>query len=616
MNSSVSRFLLAANRKFQAFEEDVEKNWNGEFFFVQGADTQFGLIARELENKNVITWEKEIELTEKIIDQINQMRPKPRFFVICGDLCDAMPDTELAMRKQQEADFKKLFEKLDKDIPLICICGNHDVGNTPTKETVQLYKSSFGDDYFSFWCGGILFLAINSQFFFDSSKVPDLAIEQEKWIEKKLTEAENKRIIVFQHIPWFLKSDDEEDNYFNIGINLRQKWLDKFKKAGVEGIFCGHYHRNAGGVYNGMQVVVTSAVGGQLGDDKSGARIIKVQSHCIEHKYYEINLKSNDETVKELENLKGFIGVGESPAKDEVSVTKSRVSFFVDDNGKKTGQLKLKNEVDKNGKVVAKVQEEVGVVNNKGEPPQSMTKTEIEIPSKGIHDFFVKTGPRAKGSQGKTVDRQNEVEKNNFSGGIGYGPLDMAEYIYWTGDEKNVALMIEQFLQKGLISRQEAINFLQSIKLNLDFMEARDKNLQKFDKKSLLNVAKSSSYELPMSPVNYEKTDQEYNKLRNSIAFDPKPSKSAFKASSGSNDNEEAMERLRLADQLYKEYSLEEIIYQLAKVMFTQSLGKGNTEAQNALHKLVTFFQKEVKNGQVSRNLERKLLGKELFLKA
>lgn len=64
----------------------------------------------------------------------------------------------------------------------------------------------------------------------------------------------------------------------------------------------------------------------------------------------------------------------------------------------------------------------------------------------------------------------------------------MAEYIYWTGDEKNVALMIEQFLQKGLISRQEAINFLQSIKLNLDFMEARDKNLQKFDKKSLLNA--------------------------------------------------------------------------------------------------------------------------------
>lgn len=68
--------------------------------------------------------------------------------------------------------------------------------------------------------------------------------------------------------------------------------------------------------------------------------------------------------------------------------------------------------VDKNGKVVAKVQEEVGVVNNKGEPPQSMTKTEIEIPSKGIHDFFVKTGPRAKGSQGKTVDRQNEVRNS------------------------------------------------------------------------------------------------------------------------------------------------------------------------------------------------------------
>lgn len=65
-----------------------------------------------------------------------------------------------------------------------------------------------------------------------------------------------------------------------------------------------------------------------------------------------------------------------------------------------------------------------------------------------------------------------------------YSPLDMAEYIYWTGDEKNVALMIEELLEEGLMSRQEAINFLQSVKHNLDFMQARDKGLQKVDKKA------------------------------------------------------------------------------------------------------------------------------------
>lgn len=40
-------------------------------------------------------------------------------------------------------------------------------------------------------------------------------------------------------------------------------------------------------------------------------------------------------------------------------------------------------------------------------------------------------------------------------------------------------------------------------------------------------------------------------------------------------DYEELLERLKVADFLYTEYSLEEVIYQLAKVMFAQSLTKG-----------------------------------------
>lgn len=40
-------------------------------------------------------------------------------------------------------------------------------------------------------------------------------------------------------------------------------------------------------------------------------------------------------------------------------------------------------------------------------------------------------------------------------------------------------------------------------------------------------------------------------------------------------DYDEVLERLRVADYLYTEYSLEEVIYQLAKVMFSQSLNRG-----------------------------------------
>ena len=28
---------------------------------------------------------------------------------------------------------------------------NHDVGNQPTKESIEKYTDNFGDDYFSFW---------------------------------------------------------------------------------------------------------------------------------------------------------------------------------------------------------------------------------------------------------------------------------------------------------------------------------------------------------------------------------------------------------------------------------------------------------------------------------
>ena len=60
-------------------------------------------------------------------------------------------------------------------------------------------------------------------------------------------------------------------------------------------IFCGHYHRNAGGFYNGIEQVVTSAIGAQLGNDESGIRIVNVSEDKITHEY--VNLENGDETT-------------------------------------------------------------------------------------------------------------------------------------------------------------------------------------------------------------------------------------------------------------------------------------------------------------------------------
>lgn len=54
----------------------------------------------------------------------------------------------------------------------------------------------------------------------------------------------------------------------------------------VRAVFCGHYHRNAGGFYKDLELIVTSAVGCQLGTDKPGFRVVKLDDTSIKHKYY------------------------------------------------------------------------------------------------------------------------------------------------------------------------------------------------------------------------------------------------------------------------------------------------------------------------------------------
>ena len=41
-----------------------------------------------------------------------------------------------------------------------------------------------------------------------------------------------------------------------------------------------------------------------------------------------------------------------------------------------------------------------------------------------------------------------------------YTPQDIAEYIFWTGDERRIALALNDFLQDQLVSKQSKMSFL------------------------------------------------------------------------------------------------------------------------------------------------------------
>nr|XP_047920119.1 serine/threonine-protein phosphatase CPPED1 isoform X5 [Anser cygnoides] len=214
---------------------DDEYEWKGPFYFIQGADPQFGLIkawAVGDTNNGDDEWKEEIKLTEQAVQAVNKLNPKPKFFVLCGDLIHGMPGSQ--WRKDQERDLKNILKNTDQDIPLVFVSGNHDIGNTPTRETIDNYCKSWGDDYFSFWVGGVFFLVLNSQLYFDSSKCPELKQAQDVWLNEQLAVAEKhkcKHIIVFQHIPLFLREPDEDHDYFNLEKSVRQGIMEKFHKA-------------------------------------------------------------------------------------------------------------------------------------------------------------------------------------------------------------------------------------------------------------------------------------------------------------------------------------------------------------------------------------------------
>ena len=50
------------------------------------------------------------------------------------------------------------------------------------EDTIENYKSTFGDDYFSFWFGGVHFIVLNSQLYEDYSLVEDHKVAQDKWL--------------------------------------------------------------------------------------------------------------------------------------------------------------------------------------------------------------------------------------------------------------------------------------------------------------------------------------------------------------------------------------------------------------------------------------------------
>ncbi len=267
------------------------------------ADPQFGLFAsvsqltdEELEEdrergielrkapKKITGFADETMLYEKAIAEANRLSPD--FVIMCGDMVNDRDDPA------QLAELMRITEMLDDHIPIYWVAGNHDMGDTPTAESIAQYRERFGKDNYSFERNECSFIVLNSCVCFDPSNVPDEWENLVDFLKTALKKAQDRKadqIIVFMHHPLFVRDPDEEGNPILVVPRERRRViLDLLKAHQVRYVFAGHWHRNNYAYDGDLQMITSGPVGYPMGDDPnpSGCRVAKVLEDRIEHQYY------------------------------------------------------------------------------------------------------------------------------------------------------------------------------------------------------------------------------------------------------------------------------------------------------------------------------------------
>lgn len=241
-------------------------------YFVQISDPQLGFINFSED------FSPEVEIMERLIPQVNGLEPD--FIVLSGDLVHKRTDS-CALEA-----FKGMLGQFRKDVRVYCLPGNHDVGNDALAEEVAAFVERYGADRFVHKEKEYTVIGYNSCVV----KAQTAAEPAEyQWLEEQLQGADSRKpIFVVAHHPIFLNTPDEPETYETLPVQIRLKYLQLFEQYGVDVYLAGHLHKNARGEYNGIQLITSSAAGRQLGEQKSGYSIVKIEKGVPAVEYCEL----------------------------------------------------------------------------------------------------------------------------------------------------------------------------------------------------------------------------------------------------------------------------------------------------------------------------------------
>jgi len=187
---------------------------------------------------------------EKAVNLINDLDPD--IVLIAGDM------VHQPVNEQDIFTFKNIITHIKS--PVLLASGNHDLCDAPfnyfSMEGLDRFRKYFGDDYSKIECKGYCIISANSHLWW--AETPKEIVElHDKWLIDKLQKAKNEEqpVILLTHIPPYISSVDEDDEYSNIPQKKRKEFLNLCEDNGVILWLAGHTHTTFRNDYKGIALL-------------------------------------------------------------------------------------------------------------------------------------------------------------------------------------------------------------------------------------------------------------------------------------------------------------------------------------------------------------------------
>lgn len=178
------------------------------------------------------------------VSRLNLLQPE--FVLSVGDLIEGYTEDTTELNNQW-TEFNGFIN--DLEMPFFYVAGNHDYTN-PTM--VNLWRSQFGVDYYSFVYKNVLFLCLNSEEGATALKNPDFTDAQVEFVKKTLEENPNVRwTLAFMHQPLWARENAK--NWLRVEELLANR---------KHSVFTGHLHQYALHERNRSDYFVLATTGG------------------------------------------------------------------------------------------------------------------------------------------------------------------------------------------------------------------------------------------------------------------------------------------------------------------------------------------------------------------